>query len=47
MHELTSNVTVATNINPLIMLEDECIQLLTDWLRNYHLEVPSKSQCTE
>jgi hypothetical protein len=46
MHELTSNVTVATNINPL-MLKDEYIQLLTDWLRNYYLEDPSKSQCTE
>jgi len=47
MHELTSNVTVTTNINPLIILKDECIQLLTDWLRNYYLEVPSQSQCTE
>jgi len=47
MHELTANVTVATCCNPLIMLKDDCIQLLTDWLRNYYLEVPSKSQCTE
>ena len=29
------------------MLKDESIQLLTDWLRNYYLEVPFKSQFTE